>query len=186
MRDVQCLCQWQPADGIDGLLKGIHGLDCNCKLQKVKNRRLPRIRRKMRRMVTTSKQPARSATTRTFGDRLLEAASDKGAPTEQERLAKWFADIYGIKTSGAMLNKYRNIDAAPRINKCREFAVALGVAVEWLYTERGPKHPGPVLEKPENEVLDALRQIDDIGARTDWYGYIKIAVPRGRPPRPGP
>lgn len=110
---------------------------------------------------------------------------EAGAPQQQEQLAKWFKDR-NIITTGAMLNKYKNLDAAPRVNQCRQFAMALGVCVEWLYTGRGPKHAGPSYDEQEQSVIDALREIDDIGERTDWFGYLRVALRRDHPPDQNP
>lgn len=95
----------------------------------------------------------------TFGDRLLQAVAEVGGPTAQVPLSKWFKKKHKIKISGVMINRYKKEDAAPRIEKCREFAVALDVQVEWLYTGRGLKRPGNSLSETERRILRMWRRL---------------------------
>lgn len=122
--------------------------------------------------------------TRTFGRRLDEAVrdADPNAPLQQEQLSRWFATEHGIKISGGMISRYRS-GALPRMDQCREYAMALGVAVEWLYSERGLKHPGPPLTPDEQEIIHRLRSIEDPEEHRNWIGHMLVSLPKA-PSRP--
>ena len=93
----------------------------------------------------------------TFGERLISCVKTMGGPAEQEKISKWFWDNHKIKVSGAMINKYRNQNKLPRMEKCREYAIALDVCVDWLLTGREPKMPEGKISKQEAKVLDLWR-----------------------------
>ena len=97
----------------------------------------------------------------TFGERLISCVRTKGGPAEQEKISKWFWDNHKIKVSGAMINKYKNQNKLPRMEKCREYAIALDVCVDWLLTGREPKMPKGEISKPEVEVLNLWRLLPD-------------------------
>lgn len=117
----------------------------------------------------------------TFGERLIRVAKERGGPIEQVPLSKWFWDEHGIKISGPMINRYKNEDALPRLDQCRQFAIALGVTVEWLYTGRGLKYPGPALTRDEQEIIRRLRSIESPEERRNWLGHMMVSLP----PAPG-
>lgn len=100
--------------------------------------------------------------TSNFGTRLWAEAKAKGAPQSQVGLSEWFKNEHGIKVSGPMLSKYRNHDELPRMSKCRDFAVALGVNVEWLLSGRGTKRPSDIpLNEYERRLLGMWRRLDE-------------------------
>lgn len=79
---------------------------------------------------------------RTFLDRAMEALRDrypKDRPT-QVRLAK----IAGV--TQPTVHEWGFPDRAPDYPQVKRLAEELGVCVEWLYMERGPKHPPQVAE----------------------------------------
>lgn len=68
-------------------------------------------------------------------ERLNEALADKGRPVTQGELAK----IAGVKQPSVSLWK----KAGPKLQHAIRLALELDVCVEWIYTERPPKRPGP-------------------------------------------
>lgn len=106
---------------------------------------------------------------KTFGDRLIDAVTEAGGPTQQEPLSKWFRDVHGINVSGPMLNKYKKHDKLPRMEQARDYAVALGVSVEWLYSGRGTRFPmqGPTSES-ERRLLGMWRRLSP---KLKWMAF---------------
>lgn len=84
-----------------------------------------------------SKEP-----TRTFLERAMEALSERFPRDRatQTRLAK----IAGVSQPAA--NEWGQKDRFPEIPTGVRIAKELGVCVEWLYTESGPKYPPPAAE----------------------------------------
>lgn len=111
----------------------------------------------------------------TFGQRFYETLRERKVSMKQEHIKKWFAER-NVKISATMINKYKNSDAVPRMKKCRDFADALGVTVEWLYTGRGSKYPtGSVL--PEvRELNSMILDIEDQSERNDYLGHFKTIL----------
>lgn len=128
-------------------------------------------------LMTTESDKKSGSAAETFGDRLIEAATDLGAPKTQPALSKWFADLHNIKISAGMISRYTAGDEAPRTKKCRIFAKALGVCVEWLYTARGPKHPMDPLTPLEEQLIREIRAIENGGRDTkteQLISYLKV------------
>lgn len=87
---------------------------------------------------------------RTFLERALEALKDRHPrerPT-QTRLAK----IVGVSQPAVF--EWGLPGRAPDHAKVLKLATELNVCVEWLYTERGPKHPQKTADSPEPFLRD--------------------------------
>lgn len=110
----------------------------------------------------------------TFGGRLLVAAKLAGAPVAQQKLSAWLKKNHNIAVSAAMISKYTTKDICPRMRLCRDFAVALGVRVEWLYSGRGDMRPMDPLDPEERELIELLRQVPSAEGRTDLIGHIRV------------
>jgi hypothetical protein len=92
---------------------------------------------------------------RTFLERALEALRDRfprERPT-QIRLAK----IAGV--SQPAVHEWGLPERAPAHPQVLKLAKELNVCVEWLYTERGPKHPPQ--PDPAEPFLEKWQQLDD-------------------------
>lgn len=102
---------------------------------------------------------------RSFLDRAIEALQEK-YPRERATQVR-LAQLAGVKQPS--VNEWREKDRAPAVATGVKLATALGVCVEWLYTERGPKRPtdgaetdehlSPILEAWPNLEPDIKRQI---------------------------
>lgn len=87
---------------------------------------------------------------RTFLERALEALQDRHPrerPT-QTRLAK----LTGVSQPAVF--EWGLPGRAPDHAKVLKLAAELNVCVEWLYTERGPKHPQKATDSPEPFMRD--------------------------------
>ena len=78
-----------------------------------------------------------------FAERLKSAALESGAKKDtHEYLRDWFRDEHDILISTAMISRYGpKKRELPHMQQCRDYAVALGVCVEWLYSGRGARYP---------------------------------------------
>lgn len=74
---------------------------------------------------------------RTVLDRALEALAER-YPRERATQVR-LAQLAGI--SQPSVNKWGKADEYPAMNTAVRLAEILGVCVEWLLTERGPKYP---------------------------------------------
>lgn len=86
---------------------------------------------------------------RTFWDRLLEARRDRGLPLTQASVAREL----GLQPSA--VTKYVN-GKLPELARVIDIAQRHGVAVEWLLSERGPKHPLSTLTPSEQKIITLL------------------------------
>jgi hypothetical protein len=110
--------------------------------------------------VSMAKQQERS-----FLDRAMEALAER-YPREKATQLK-LAKLAGV--SQPSVNEWREVGRGPAIPTGRRLALALGVCMEWLYTERGPKRPGaaadpdehlsPILEAWPNLPAELRRQL---------------------------
>jgi len=89
---------------------------------------------------------------RSFYDRAMEALSER-FPKEKATQAR-LAALAGVKQPS--VNDWK--DGYPAMDTAVRLATALGVCVEWLFTERGPKRP-PDADNPTLALL--LSQLDD-------------------------
>lgn len=96
---------------------------------------------------------------KTFGERLLEAMKAKSAPTTRVGAAEWLLREHGIEVSSTQITKYVNDDELPRMEQCRDYARALGVTMEWLYTGRGVRWPIDPLTEDEDSLIRRIRRL---------------------------
>jgi hypothetical protein len=89
---------------------------------------------------------------RSVYDRAMEALAER-YPRDKPTQAK-LAAIAGVKQPS--VNDWK--DGYPTMDTAARLALALGVCVEWLLTERGPKRP-PDADNPTLALL--LSQLDD-------------------------
>jgi transcriptional regulator with XRE-family HTH domain len=101
-------------------------------------------------------QPQTSAmprTTRTPWERIREALVDSGRPGTQQAAAS----LLGIKQPS--VSDWKRNGSAPSLDNAMTLAVKLNVCVEWLLTERGPKRPGPPMDRVSQALWDAWSRI---------------------------
>ncbi len=96
----------------------------------------------------------------TFGDRLKNAAKEAGAEkVTHVYLRDWFKKEHGISISTTMISNYGR-DELPRMEQCRDYAKALNVCVEWLFTGCGLKRPGDgAISETERRILGMWRHM---------------------------
>lgn len=99
---------------------------------------------------------ARRPQIRTFWARLKEALKDANLPATQEAAAK----MIGI--SQPSISEWNEPNKYPEHNKIVFFAQKTGVCVEWLYLERGPKHPGPPEENTARQLWDIWPHLSEL------------------------
>lgn len=103
--------------------------------------------------VRMSRAPQRS-----FFERAMEGLIEK-YPKETARQAR-LAQLAGVKQP--TVNDWK--EGAPAIDTGIRLAKALGLCVEWLYTERGPKRPGVANTDGDqylSPILEAWPELDD-------------------------
>lgn len=95
---------------------------------------------------------------RTFLDRALEALGER-FPRERPTQTR-LAQMVGIKQPS--VNEWGDKDRAPAIATGVKLAKQLGVCVEWLYTERGPKRPteAPAADEELSPILAVWPDLD--------------------------
>ena len=115
---------------------------------------------------------------RTFWGRLKEALKEAKKPTTQT-FAAGFAQV--TQPSVSLWNKP---NAGPELATGVSLANRLNVCVEWLYTGRGPKHPG-VPGDPHAEVLQGLWPQLSEETKRDLIGMARLkAMPKEDGPFP--
>lgn len=125
---------------------------------------------------------------RTFWLRVKEALHDKGWPETQ----KYAAQIAHVKQPS--VSDWNKPGKTPELDTAVDLALQLGVCVEWLYTERGPKHPGPPGDKVAQQLWSMWGDLSDDGKR-DLLGFARglqmrddptATLPNTRAPAPSP
>lgn len=99
---------------------------------------------------------------RTFWDRVVEAMQDAGLKPTQTGAAK----LVGI--SQPSVAEWKEVDGYPTMSNAVTLAKKLGVCVEWLLLERGPKHPIP--EDPLAQRLWGMWPLLDDGTKHELVG----------------
>lgn len=112
-------------------------------------------------------------TKRSFWERVQEALVDAGLPNTQAAAGR----LIGI--SQPSVHEWSKIDGYPTIANARTLALKLGVCVEWLYTERGPKRPPPV-DATAQRLWEIWPRLDDV-SKGEILGR---AIERAEPPHP--
>lgn len=121
---------------------------------------------------TTRMRPAK--TQRTFWQRVQEALRDAHGEGTQEEAAK----IAGVKQPSISL--WNQPTGGPKLRNALKLAVALGVCVEWLYTERGPKRPGPIDDAQARRLWDLWARLDD-ASKDELVGYAAVRATKAPP-----
>jgi DNA-binding XRE family transcriptional regulator len=116
----------------------------------------------------------KTETQRTFWARVKEALRDRGLPATQT----YAAGIAGV--SQPSISDWNKQGNAAELANALKLAKRLGVCVEWLYTERGPKRPG----RPDDALAQRLwdlwpRLPEDVKAEIIGHAAFKA-----RPPKP--
>jgi hypothetical protein len=109
---------------------------------------------------------------RTFWDRVAEAMRDLGMSPTQTAAAK----LIGIKQPS--VSDWTKPGGYPTMENGVRLAGKLGVCVEWLFTENGPKRPPP-RDMAAERLWDLWGRLDD-STRGEMVG---LAVGRVGPPR---
>lgn len=113
-------------------------------------------------------------TERSVLDRLVEAMREKGLPTTQVAIA----GILGIKQ--ASVSEWKH--ASPKLEHAAQLAMRLNICVEWIYSERGPKRPGPPAEIAAHKLWDLWGRLDDdMKQRVIGYASGQIEQPESTP-----
>lgn len=111
----------------------------------------------------------RGASSRTVWARIKEALHDRGLPETQVYAAR----MIGVEQPS--VSDWNKPGMYPTLENAVTIAKKLGVCVEWLLTERGPKHPGP----PGDELAQELWLLWEhlpAKVRRDLVGAANIAV----------
>lgn len=111
---------------------------------------------------------------RTFWDRVQESMRDNGLKPTQKAAAK----LIGI--SQPSVNKWTK-GGMPRMEHAVAMASKLGVCVEWLFLERGPKHP---LDADASALLNAWNTLPSGRLKDRALAYIQGLTDRGPEPLP--
>ena len=93
--------------------------------------------------------------TRTFWARTKEALEDARLPATQVYIAK------RLSISQPSVSEWNSEGGFPTLENTIALAKLLGVNVEWLLTERGPKRPLPQ-DATAQRLWDIWSQLDDV------------------------
>jgi len=103
---------------------------------------------------------------RTAWERIQEALIDAGYEGTQKEVES----VIEIKQGS--VSGWNKVGGSPSLPNAIAIGLKLNVCVEWILTERGPKRPGPPMEKTARELWDAWGRIsaDD---RSEILGFAK-------------
>ncbi len=104
---------------------------------------------------------------RTFWERVKEALGDKKLPTTQ-KFAATLAQV-----SQPSVSDWNKPGQGPELQNALRLAERLGVCVEWLYTERGPKNPGRPSDALGSTLWELWPQLPE-KVRQDILGFATI------------
>ena len=104
---------------------------------------------------------------RTFWARVKEALSDRGLPDTQTYAAK----LAGVEQPS--VSDWNKPGGFPKLANGIELADQLGVCVEWLYLERGPKRPGRPDDAEAQRLWDLWPRLTE-DAKADLVGYAAV------------
>lgn len=109
-----------------------------------------------------------------FWKRVVEALSGIGIDDNQQTAV---AKLIGIKQPS--VHEWEAGTSMPSISNVQKLATKTNVCVEWLYTSRGPKHPGPPMEAVAERLWSAWgRLTGDEKAELAAYAALKA---QGKP-----
>ncbi len=93
---------------------------------------------------------------KTVWERVKEALHDAGLPETQTQAAKLIGGKQGSISDWNKPGRYPTIDNAAVIAK------ATNTCVEWIYSGRGPKHPGPPEEPSAEQLWNLWGRLPDL------------------------
>lgn len=111
-------------------------------------------------------QPSSS---RTVWARIKEALHDRGLPETQVYAAR----MIGVEQPS--VSDWNKPGMYPTLENAVTLAKKLGVCVEWLLTERGPKHPGPPGDDLAQELWAIWEHLSP-RVRRDLVGAANVAA----------
>ena len=91
--------------------------------------------------------------------RILEAHEDVGLPLTQTAVAKT------CRITQPSVQRWAVGSNLPTLKQAIRFCLKTGVCVEWLYTERGPKHPEAKPGSTTEAVLQIFHALDEDGKK---------------------
>lgn len=101
-------------------------------------------------------------------DRILVALKGIGiVDNQQTHIAK----LIGIAQPS--VSGWESHTSMPSLANVRKLAIKTNVCVDWLYTERGPKHPGPPMEPVAERLWSAWGQLSD-EEKSELAGYAVV------------
>lgn len=110
---------------------------------------------------------------RSIWERIKEAMRDQGIHPTQKVAAK----LIGVQQPS--VSDWAH-GAAPSLENAIALAKRLNICVEWIYTENGPKHPGPP-EEPRAAALWSLwGQLSD-DQQSEVIGFVKSEIAKTAP-----
>lgn len=115
---------------------------------------------------------------RTVWARIKEALKDAGRPDIQKEAAR----IAGIEQPSVA--EWNRPDVYPAMPTVVKLADELNVCVEWIYTERGPKTPGPPADQVAQRLWEVWPRLND-EQRRDLLGIARnMRFPASSPDTP--
>lgn len=106
---------------------------------------------------------------RTVWERVKEALREAGLPPKQEQAAK----LLGIEQPSIAL--WNTPSGRPKLEHAVQLAKRLNVCVEWIYTERPPKRPGPPEDPIAEELWNHWGRLDD-DIKQQIVGFAKLSA----------
>lgn len=80
------------------------------------------------------------------------------------------------------VSEWNDAGRGPELPNALRLAKALDICVEWIYTERGPKRPGPPLDQYAQQLWSMWPSLDE-DLKRDLVGYVRIKMqPSNFPP----
>lgn len=109
-------------------------------------------------------------------ERVKEAMLEAGYSPTQKEAAKLF------RLAQPSISDW-NREGGPKLAHAIEIAKRLNVCVEWLYTEREPKRPGPPDDPLAQELWNYWGRLPE-ETRRDFVGLARLTAEKHAPPRP--
>lgn len=116
------------------------------------------------------------STERPVWERVKEALHEAGYSPTQEQAAK----LLGLK-QGSISDWNR--EGGPKLANAIAIAKRLNVCVEWLYTERQPKRPGPPDDPLAQELWNYWGRLPE-EIRRDFVGHARMIAEKHKSARP--
>lgn len=103
-----------------------------------------------------------------FWKRVVEALKGIGIEDNQQTA---IAKLIGVKQPS--VHEWEAGTSMPSIANVTKLAIKTNVTVEWLYTNRGQKHPGPPMEPAAERLWSAWGRLND-EEKAELAGYAVI------------